>query len=251
MVLRSASNLSAGGDSIDYTDTAHPDYLRIAIRAQKAIPGMAYLGVDIMTNDITQPVKSGDSYIVGEVEFSPAILSVFPLEGEPRNMAGAVLDYYLSQSDTGRSLHGHQDDQVLVRVRLNEGYGNVFNAGSDPVGAEDVCVRLIVYGHVTSVGYRRWLQRQAKAMGVDGWVRNRSDNSVEAVLCGNSSKVGEMMVLCKSGPKRAQVEKISVMDGGKRVSSGFKRRPLKRLKVTGRLRSVMRKILLTFSEVKS
>lgn len=98
VVLRNASNLSAGGDSIDCTDTAHIDYLDIAIRARQAIPGMAYLGVDIMTKDITRPADGAEAYIVGEVEFSPAILSVFPLQGTPRNMAGAVLDYYLGRA---------------------------------------------------------------------------------------------------------------------------------------------------------
>lgn len=99
VVLRNVSNLSAGGDSIDFTDTAHVDFLNIAVRAQQAIPGMEYLGVDIMTRDITRPADGADAYIVGEVEFSPAILSVFPYEGTPRNMAGAILDYYLKAKD--------------------------------------------------------------------------------------------------------------------------------------------------------
>jgi D-alanine-D-alanine ligase-like ATP-grasp enzyme len=96
VVLRGASNLSAGGDSIDVTDATHPSFLEVAIRALAAIPGMRYGGVDILARDIAQPATA-DNHIVGEVEFSPAPLSQFPLEGKPRDMAGAVVAYYLGR----------------------------------------------------------------------------------------------------------------------------------------------------------
>jgi D-alanine-D-alanine ligase-like ATP-grasp enzyme len=94
-VLRSASNLSAGGDSVDFTEEAHPGFIDIAIRAVRAIPGLEYGGVDLITPDITAP-PTATNYIVGEVEYSPAMLAHFPLTGTPRDMAGAVLDYYLA-----------------------------------------------------------------------------------------------------------------------------------------------------------
>lgn len=95
VVLRSASNLSAGGDSIDVTEQTHPGFVDIAIRAVRAIPGLEYAGVDLITPDVTAP-PTATNHIVGEVEFSPAMLAHFPLIGTPRDMAGAVLDYYLA-----------------------------------------------------------------------------------------------------------------------------------------------------------
>ena len=95
VVLRSASNLSAGGDSVDFTEDAHPGFIDIAIRAVRAIPGIEYAGVDLITPDITAR-PTATNYIVGEVEFSPAMLAHFPLAGTSRDMAGAVLDYYLA-----------------------------------------------------------------------------------------------------------------------------------------------------------
>lgn len=93
VTLRSASNLSAGGDSIDMTDSAHAGFDDIAVRAVAAIPGMAYAGVDIIAPDITvAPDES--NHVVGEVEFSPAPLSHFPVIGEPRDMAGAIFAHY-------------------------------------------------------------------------------------------------------------------------------------------------------------
>lgn len=94
ITLRSASNLSAGGDSIDVTDITHPGFNDVAIRAVKAIPGMMYAGVDIIAPSITTEPQSSN-YVVGEVEYSPAPLSHFPVEGKPRDMAGAVLHFYL------------------------------------------------------------------------------------------------------------------------------------------------------------
>lgn len=95
--LRDQSNLSAGGDSIDVTDECHPSFKDAAIRAVAAITGMAYAGVDILTPSVTEEA-SAENYIVGEVEYSPAALSMFPVVGQPRDMAGAILEYYVGSS---------------------------------------------------------------------------------------------------------------------------------------------------------
>jgi len=97
IILRSQSNLSAGGDSIDVTDSIHPGFKKIAIKSVQVIPGIDYAGVDFITRDITKkPTES--NYIVGEIEFSPAPFTHFPFKGKPRNMAGAIIDYYLKKS---------------------------------------------------------------------------------------------------------------------------------------------------------
>lgn len=95
VVLRSASNLSAGGDSVDVTEVAHPGFIDVAIRAVRAIPGMPYAGVDLITPDITA-APTATNHIVSEIEYSPCpTVAHFPLFGTPRDMAGAVLRYYL------------------------------------------------------------------------------------------------------------------------------------------------------------
>lgn len=94
LILRSQSNLSAGGDSIDLTDNVHPGFKEIAVKSAQAIPGVEYVGVDFITKDITaKPTKS--NYIVSEVEYSPAPISHFPFVGKRRDMAGAILEHYL------------------------------------------------------------------------------------------------------------------------------------------------------------
>lgn len=94
--LRGASNLSAGGDSIDCTDVMHPDYRRIVTRAVRAIPGMEYAGVDVITPDITV-APTAENHVIGEVEYSPAPITHFPSQGPFRDMTGELLDYYLER----------------------------------------------------------------------------------------------------------------------------------------------------------
>lgn len=94
VVLRGVSNLSGGGDSVDVTDTIHAGFRDIAVRAVEAIPGMDYLGVDLIVPDVTASPGS-QHHVVTEVEAAPAPLTDFPVEGQPRDMAGAVLNHYL------------------------------------------------------------------------------------------------------------------------------------------------------------
>lgn len=97
ITLRSQSNISAGGDSVDYTDTIHPEFKEIAIKALNAIPGMEYAGIDFIAKDITQkPTK--DNYILSEVEYSPAPLSQFPYDGIAYDLSGAIIDYYMERT---------------------------------------------------------------------------------------------------------------------------------------------------------
>jgi acylphosphatase len=68
--------------------------------------------------------------------------------------------------------------------------------------------RLVVRGLVQGVGYRAWMTRQADRLGLDGWVRNRSDGSVEALVAGDTAAVEELLRLCRRGPRLAEVLSI-------------------------------------------
>jgi D-alanine-D-alanine ligase-like ATP-grasp enzyme len=96
VTLRSVSNLNAGGDSVDYTHKIHPEYRDLAIRAVRAIPGIDYAGVDVITRDITEK-PTPNNHVISEVEYSPAPLTHFPISGGVRDMAGVILDHYLDE----------------------------------------------------------------------------------------------------------------------------------------------------------
>jgi acylphosphatase len=76
----------------------------------------------------------------------------------------------------------------------------------------DTIVRLRVTGLVQGVGFRAFVEAQARRLGVRGWVRNRRDRSVETVVAGPPDSVGEMIVACRRGPRGAQVETVEVTE---------------------------------------
>src|SRR3954469_1192466 len=69
----------------------------------------------------------------------------------------------------------------------------------------DAIRHVTIRGHVQGVGFRYWTRRTATAWGLDGWVRNRRDGSVEAVFAGDEQTVAEMIKLCRRGPDGARV----------------------------------------------
>jgi cyanophycin synthetase len=89
--LRSTSNLSTGGTAIDVTDEIHPDNRDMAIRAIQAI-GLDIGGVDFLTDDITRSYREVGGGIC-EINAGPGFrMHVAPSEGQPRDVAGPVLD---------------------------------------------------------------------------------------------------------------------------------------------------------------
>ena len=68
--------------------------------------------------------------------------------------------------------------------------------------------RLVITGKVHGVGYRAWMVHKATELGLSGWVRNRSDGSVEALIAGDIASVEEMARQCRRGPRMAEVSSI-------------------------------------------
>jgi len=73
----------------------------------------------------------------------------------------------------------------------------------------DKCIRVAIGGRVQGVGFRAWVARRAIELDLRGWVRNRSDGSVEAVLCGPPDIVDAMIELCRKGPRLSVVTKLT------------------------------------------
>ena len=72
----------------------------------------------------------------------------------------------------------------------------------------NVIRHIIVRGRVQGVGYRAFVEREALRRGVEGWVRNRRDGSVEAVFARAQEKVDAVVEACRCGPYSARVEQI-------------------------------------------
>jgi len=70
---------------------------------------------------------------------------------------------------------------------------------------------LIISGRVQGVGYRDWLVASARKLGLAGWVRNRREGTVEAVIAGDADAVEELIRACGRGPRLAVVTGIDEM----------------------------------------
>lgn len=84
---------------------------------------------------------------------------------------------------------------------------------------------VIVHGRVQGVGYRPWTEMEATARGLSGWVRNRRDGTVEAVLVGDDAAVNAMLHAMRHGPPAAVVEALDIDDWTEAVGRGFETRP--------------------------
>jgi acylphosphatase len=71
-----------------------------------------------------------------------------------------------------------------------------------------VCTRVRVEGRVQGVGFRAWVEREARALSLAGFVRNRRDGSVEALFCGASEDVAAMIARCRAGPPASGVTAV-------------------------------------------
>jgi acylphosphatase len=91
---------------------------------------------------------------------------------------------------------------------------------------ERIAVRLLIRGRVRGVGYRWWACGEARRLGLDGWVRNRVDGSVELVAAGRADAVARLVDLCRRGPPSARVASVEP-DGADAdaVPPGFAERP--------------------------
>ncbi|MCG2793125.1 MAG: cyanophycin synthetase [Weeksellaceae bacterium] len=89
--LKSTANLSTGGTSIDVTDMIHPENVQMAERVSRII-GLDVCGIDIMAENLTQPLKESGGAIL-EVNAAPGFrMHLAPSEGLPRNVAAPVVD---------------------------------------------------------------------------------------------------------------------------------------------------------------
>ena len=71
---------------------------------------------------------------------------------------------------------------------------------------------VVVEGYVQGVGYREFTRRAALRLNVAGWVRNRSDGAVEALVRGSPERVEALIAEMRKGPRSAAVDKLSAID---------------------------------------
>jgi acylphosphatase len=87
-------------------------------------------------------------------------------------------------------------------------------------------LRLRIEGQVQAVGYRNFVIAEARRLGIDGWIRNRSDGTVEALVSGRTEVVEAIVAVCMRGPDGSRVKHVDLENVAEPPSEkGFNRRP--------------------------
>jgi acylphosphatase len=82
-----------------------------------------------------------------------------------------------------------------------------------------------ITGLVQGVGYRAWTEAAARSRGLSGWVRNRRDGSVEAVIAGDDDKIADMLAYFWQGPPASRVERVEAEPAAPPMQLGFRQLP--------------------------
>ena len=80
-------------------------------------------------------------------------------------------------------------------------------------------------GRVQGVFFRAWILERAAALGLDGWVRNRRDGSVEALFVGPPAALAAAVEACREGPPLAEVSTVETAPADVEAGVGFVHRP--------------------------
>lgn len=83
-----------------------------------------------------------------------------------------------------------------------------------------MATHLIISGTVQGIGYRESMRREAEHLGVDGWVRNRREGTVEALIDGDPDAVRQLIGWAHQGPRGARISGVKVTGADETVDSG-------------------------------
>jgi acylphosphatase len=86
-------------------------------------------------------------------------------------------------------------------------------------------LRLVIEGFVQAVGYRHFAIEEARKLGLNGWIRNRSNGTVEALASGTTQAVEAFVGACMRGPPGSTIKNIDLHKAEPPTERGFHRRP--------------------------
>ena len=106
--LRPNSNVAMGGVCVDYTDKVHPSVIDVGMDVLKAFPGLPYVGIDYMTNHISEK-QNEDTYRIIEINTVPGVHMHFrPAIGKSQNIAKYMVDLIFPETKEKSDEHAKQ-----------------------------------------------------------------------------------------------------------------------------------------------
>ncbi len=217
--LRGKSNASAGGDSIDATDTLPREVKQLAVEAIKA-SGLAHGGVDFIIEEDNDEIKN---MVILELGSAAELgLHVFPLLGKARDIPAAVLDLYFPETKGHKTADaGLYFDLYDIIAPLKKRIATEVRLKSPPL-SQIYKRKFIVTGHVQGVGYLNWIRKKALEFDLNGYAKNLIDGSVEIIAGGESEEqLNHFREACKTGPEGASVAEVRENEWDGLVCYGF------------------------------
>lgn len=192
VVLKSKSNLSAGGDSLDMTDETSEEMKKIAVSAVKAIPNLAQAGVDMI---IDQENNTG---AVIEINSKPSVRShIYPSIGKARDVPKAIIDYYFPETidydrDKARKMYFDYDIVYKSSTMGSTGYVEIPKIPDDIV-----LTRFIITGENISKELNQWIQKSAAKHKISGYIKRTKKNDISLIIGGEIENIRAFITFIK------------------------------------------------------
>ncbi|ART78083.1 Cyanophycin synthetase [Sutcliffiella horikoshii] len=216
--LAEKSNVSAGGDPVDITNTLTPEIKEMAIGALNAIPGLVQGAVDMVVN------KETNNGVVLEINSKAEVsLHTFPAEGEPRDLPSDIIDYYFPETKNMVNIRNTKlffDFDSIIQP-IEAGLFKEIKVPNVPKYKHKVRA-IRVSGKVQNVGYRKWVMKKAISLKLNGYAKNLKNGDVLVVVSGPSDNLEKMRkTLDKTSPKDATVKNVTEKSYSKPIKIGF------------------------------
>ncbi|WP_018930748.1 ATP-grasp domain-containing protein [Gracilibacillus lacisalsi] len=217
LALRKNSNVSSGGEPIDVTDHLSSYVKEVAVKAVKAIPGLAHGGVDIMVD------QQQDSAAVIEINTRAGIGShLYPVKGQARDVPKAIIDYYFPDTKEPVNEKLYFDYKYFMDI-LSSGVADevkIPDAPNYPLTKK----KIIIKGDYCKDPYYKMIKEQALIYHLHGYVKNLKQKVLLVVVAGKEEAVENMITYLKSNVMNSSdkdEQSIMIQDWDKTIKIGF------------------------------
>lgn len=246
--LRTKSNITSGGDSLDVTDEFPQEIKDIAINALKVIPNFPNGGVDVMV-DYSKPIDQAAKVI--ELTPVPQIGSlVFPMKGKARDIPAAIIDEYFPETkhlkNTNPNIYFYLPE---ILKPLNSKEADEIKVISCPNDIEER-LQFIVKGNLNKHTYHRQIRKLALENNLHGYSKQLESNTIQVAVAGSEQNVALFMEKCERNLFKVAYEIISKEKWEDFIRVGFEIKPIKVKQKTKLKKHKKHKKLNFFQKVK-
>ncbi|UJL45904.1 acylphosphatase [Virgibacillus sp. NKC19-16] len=224
--LKTKNNVSSGGDSTDATDELSEEIKNIAVRTSEAIPGLVQCGIDMV---IDRERNTGE---ILEINSRPAIRNhLYPMVGKARDIPKAIVDYYFPETEKINSPVDYYFDFDMVAENFRKRTAQEFLIPPMPTG-NIAAKSFLISGKLYNTNYDQWVQKQARKLKLDGYIKHLESNNASLVISGNVESIDQIEhIIREKTPKRFKVTNITEKNWEEPIKQGFDiKRPPKQKK---------------------